>query len=66
VISDVLRRKGRDITYRPALAVGPFLTFQYIPVNVGNDSMGIHDVVADVRNSYVCIYCKLGLWMDCQ
>ena len=30
-------------------------------MNVGNDGMGIHDIMTNARNDHMCIYCKFGL-----
>ena len=62
------------------LAISPILTLQYVPVNIGNDGVGVqnaavdirdkgvgvHDVVMNVRNSYVCVYSKLSLGTNGQ
>jgi hypothetical protein len=40
---------------------GPFLTFQYLSMDVGNDGVCVHDIVTNVRNGYVGIHGQLGL-----
>ena len=30
-------------------------------MNVGNDSMGVHDIMTNARNDHMCVYCKFGL-----
>ena len=52
------------------LTVSPFLTFQHIPANVGNDGVCVHNAVMNVGNKsmgvhhgHMCIYRKFGLGM---
>ena len=36
-------------------------TFHHVAMDVGNHSVGVCDVVTDVGNNHMSIYCKLGL-----
>lgn len=38
------------------LAVSPSLNFHHIALNIGNDGVGVYDVMATVRNSCVCVF----------
>ena len=33
-------------------------------MNIGNDGMGVHYVMANVENDYICVYGKFGLEED--
>ena len=33
-------------------------------MDVGNDGVGVRDVMASVVNAYICVYCKSGLEAD--
>jgi len=55
-----------SFTYHLMLAIGPFPILDYVPVNIGNEGVGVRNVVMNVRNSHVCIYCKLSLRINSQ
>ena len=43
------------------VVVGPFLTSQHVTMDIGNDGVCIHDIMANVRNDYVGVHGQLGL-----
>jgi hypothetical protein len=65
----VLLSMKRGRTYGAMLAVGTLLTLQYVTMNVGDegvgvsnvvvnvrdDGLGVHDIVMDVGNESVCV-----------
>ena len=50
--------KSTGVTYR-LMAISSFLNLDYIPMNIGNDGVGVH-------GSYVCVYYKLSLGINGQ
>ena len=55
--------KRASITHHPMLVISPFLTFQHVLVNIGNNGVCVKNAVVDIRNdgvgvqdSNVCIY----------
>ena len=46
--------------------VSPFLTFQHVVVNVGNNGMCVCNTAMNIRNSYMYIHRKFGLGMKIQ
>jgi len=47
--------KSTSVTYRLILGTSPFLALEYVPMNIGNDGVGIQNAVVDVRNEGVGI-----------
>ena len=33
-------------------------------MHVGNDGLGVRNIITNVGNDYVCVYCKFGLEAD--
>ena len=43
------------------LAVSPFLSFQHVTLDIGNDGVRARDIMANARNSHMRVHCKFGL-----
>jgi len=52
--------------YHPVFTTRIFGAFRCITVAIGNDCVGVHDIVTNGGNGFICIRCKLLLEPESQ
>ena len=48
-------------THRLVFTVSPFLVLHYDTMDLGNGGIGDCNIPMNIRNDYICVYCKLRL-----